>query len=328
MKAATIMGGAAALGLWPGRSEGAPRGTSSLARIALVKTHDHRNGVFRALRLLEPLTLQGRSVVIKPNLNSSHPFPGSTHEETLRALVEVCREGGAREITIVDRSGMGDTVEVMREKGLEVLAREFGVRLVPLDRLPPSQWRQVNLPGWHWKRGVLFPLLIEQADVIIQTCCLKTHRFGGHFTLSLKNSVGMVARTGPDGYDYMLELHSSPFQRTLIAEINALYRPALVVLDGIEAFVDGGPETGKLARPGVVLAGVDRVAIDAVGVALLRIHGTKGPVSEGPIFAQEQIRRAVELGLGISSPDAIELVTDSPDGQTVIQRIRTELARR
>gem|GEM_PF-2478140 len=113
-------------------------------------------------------------------------------------------------------------------------------------------------------------------------CCLKTHRFGGHFTLSLKNSVRMVARTGPDGYDDMLELHSSPFQRTLIAEINALYRPALVVLDSIEAFVDGGPETGKLARPGVVLAGVVRVAIDAVGVALLRIHGTKGPVSEGP----------------------------------------------
>lgn len=323
----TIVGGAAVLGLWPRQGRAASQGTPGLTRIAVVKAQDHRDGVVRALRLLNPLPLQGRSVVLKPNLNSSHPFPGSTHEETLRALVQICKAWGAREITIADRSGMGDTVEVMREKGLEALARELGVRLVALDRLPPSQWRQRHHPGWHWRRGVLFPILLEQADTIIQTCCLKTHRFGGHFTLSLKNSVGMVARTGPDGYDYMAELHSSPLQRTLVAEINTLYRPALVVLDGIEAFVEGGPETGRLARPGVVLAGVDRVAIDAVGVALLRIHGAGGPVREGPIFQQEQIRRAVELGLGVSSPDAIELVTDSPEGQEVIHQIRVELAR-
>ncbi len=179
-----------------------------------------------------------------------------------------------------------------------------------------------------WTRGVLFPVLFEQADVIIQTCCLKTHRFGDQFTLSLKNSVGMVARISPDGYDYMQELHGSARQRTLIAEINALYRPALVVIDGIEAFVEAGPEAGRLARPGVILAGTDRVALDAVGVALLRMHGVSGPVAQGPIFEQEQIRRAVELGLGVTSPAAIDLVTDSPDGQAVIQSIRAELARR
>lgn len=326
LRAAATIGSAMAFGLWPRRSPAAPPKPGS-TKVALVKTDQHRDGVLRALGLLEPLSLRGRSVVIKPNLNSSHPFPGSTHEETLRVLVEVCKTGGAREITIADRSGMGDTLQVMREKGLDVLAKELGVRLVALDRLPPSQWRQVHLPGWHWRRGVLFPILFEEAEVIIQTCCLKTHRFGGHFTLSLKNSVGMVARTGPDGYDYMLELHSSPLQRTLIAEINALYRPTLVVLDGIEAFVDGGPEVGKLVRPGVVVAGADRVAIDAVGVALLRMHGVTGPVATGRIFEQEQIRRAVELNLGVSSPAVIELVTDSPDGQAVIQRVRAELAR-
>jgi len=33
-----------------------------------------------------------------------------------------------------------------------------------------------------------------EAEKVVQTCCLKTHRFGGHFTLSLKNSVGLVAK--------------------------------------------------------------------------------------------------------------------------------------
>lgn len=319
----SALGGAAALQLAPSPAGSAPRP----ARVALIKTDSHRDGVLRAVRLLPQVAVRGRTVVIKPNLNSSDPFPGSTHEETLRTLVELCRTGGAGDITIADRSGMGDTAQVMRDKGLDVMARSLEVQLVPLDRLPPSAWVQRTLPGAHWRRGVLFPILFERADIIIQTCCLKTHRFGGHFTLSLKNSVGMVARRGPDGYDYMHELHASPLQRTLIAEINVLYRPAFVVVDGIEAFVDGGPEAGRLARPGVVLAGTDRVALDAVGVAVLRMHGVTGPTAQGPIFGQEQIHRAVELGLGAASDAGIELVTDSPEGQAVIASVRAELAR-
>ena len=87
------------------------------------------------------------------------------------------------------------------------------------------------------------------ADKIVNTCCLKTHRFGGHFTLSLKNSVGLVAKRLPGGmYDYMWELHGSPFQRQMIAEINNHYNADLVVMDGMEAFITGGPEQGKGLR--------------------------------------------------------------------------------
>lgn len=321
LKTAATVGGALALRMWPSRAR-----ASEAARVSLVKTDSHRDGVLRALRLLPPIQMAGRSVVIKPNLNSAHDFPASTHPETLRTLIELCKAGGAREITVADRAGMGDTPRVMREKGLDVMGRELGVRMVPLETLPASEWLPRSIPRGHWQRGVLYPALLEQADLIISTCCLKTHRFGGQFTMALKNSVGMVARTGPDGYEYMRELHGSPRQRSLIAELNLLYRPAMVVLDGILAFVDRGPEAGRLARPGVVLAGTDRVALDAAGVALLRMYGVGSPVADGRIFDQEQIRRAVELGLGVSSPGAIEFVTDSADGRAVISGIRAELA--
>lgn len=330
LKIAAAAGGALAMRHWPfvasraARARAAPARTS---RIALVKADDHRDGVMRALGLLDPVQVRGLSVVIKPNLNSAHRFPGSTHEDTLRALIEVCKNAGARAITVADRSGMGDTTSVIREKGLDRLAQETGVRIVALETLPPSEWTHRTIPGGHWRQGVLYPVLLERADVIISTCCVKTHRFGGHFTLSLKNSVGMVARQGPDGHDYMREMHGSPLQRTLIAELNTLYRPAMVVVDGIEAFVDGGPEAGRLARPGVVLAGTDRVALDAVGVALLRVHGVVPPTATGRIFEQEQIRRAVELGLGVASPDAIELITDNDAGRAAIASVRTELSR-
>ncbi len=324
LKTAATVGGALALRMWPARAQASETET---ARVALVKTDSHRDGVLRALRLLPPMRLEARSVVIKPNLNSAHAFPASTHEETLRTLIDVCKAGGAREIIVADRAGMGDTPRVIREKGLDVMGREMGVRVVPLETLPASEWVARPIPRGHWQRGVLYPVLFERADLIISTCCLKTHRFGGQFTMALKNSVGMVARTGPDGYEYMRELHGSPLQRSLIAELNLLYRPAMVVLDGILAFVDAGPEAGRLARPGVVLAGTDRVALDAAGVALLRMHGVGSPVADGRIFDQEQIRRAVELGLGVPSPGAIEFVTDSDEGRAVIASIRALLAR-
>jgi uncharacterized protein (DUF362 family) len=322
MKIAGAAGGALAAGRWPSWGA-APR----TARVALIHSDDHRDGVLRALRLLEPVPFAGKSVVIKPNFNSSHGFPASTHDDTLRALVDVAQSGGARDVTICDRAGMGDTARVIREKGVDAWAARAGVRVVPLETLPPAEWTVRRIPGGHWQRGVLVPTLIEQADLIISTCCLKTHRFGGHFTMSLKNSVGMVARHGADGYDYMRELHGSPLQRTLIAELNTLYRPAMVIVDGIEAFVDGGPEAGRLARPGVVLAGTDRVALDAVGVALLRMHGVGGPVAAGRIADQEQIRRAIELGLGVASADAIEIVSDAAEGRAVAARVRAELSR-
>ncbi|MBW2582966.1 MAG: DUF362 domain-containing protein, partial [Deltaproteobacteria bacterium] len=86
------------------------------------------------------------------------------------------------------------------------------------------------------------------------------------------------------------------------------FKPALVVLDGIDAFVDGGPATGKRAQGNVFLASTDRVAIDAVGVAILKSLGSNDQIMNAKIFDQEQIARAVELGLGASSPSEIEMI--------------------
>ena len=136
---------------------------------------------------------------------------------------------------------------------------------------------------------------------------MKTHQYGGVFTLSLKLHVGVVS-TDRHGYSYMRELHSSPDQRRMIAEINQPFSPHLVVMDGVEAFVDEGPATGKLARGEVFWAGTDRVAVDAVGLALLKYLGSNEKIMKTKIFGQEQIARAVELGLGAGSPDRIDVV--------------------
>ncbi len=126
--------------------------------------------------------------------------------------------------------------------------------------------------------------------------------------MSLKNSVGLIAnRVRGVPYDYMAELHLSPRQRLMIAEINRFYRTDLVVMDALRAFIDGGPEQGKVVEPGLILASRDRVALDAVGVAILRYYGAKKSVAKGRIFDLQQIHRAAELGVGVSSFSKITL---------------------
>jgi len=310
--------GAAGSALAVGHGIAAPART----RVVVVKMEEQRDGVARALQLLGAGGLTRRHVVVKPNFNSADPFPGSTHADTLGSLVEWLGAAGAARVTVADRSGMGVTRDVMEAKGVFAQGKKLGFAAVVLDELPARDWIAHRLPDSHWSRGVLFPRLLEEAEAIVSTCALKTHRFGGHFTLSLKNSVGAVAKYGPDGHNYMSDLHWSGAQRKMIAEINTLYRPALVLLDGLEAFVDGGPEAGPKVRPGVMIAGTDRVAVDAVGVAILRLYGTTQSVSTGKIWSLEQIARAVELGVGVAGPAEIELVTDDAAGEAFLSRLK------
>jgi len=297
-----------------------------LATVALIRTTDRADGVQRALALLGINPIRGNRVLLKPNFNSADPAPASTDIVVLQTLLQALQEMGARAVTIGERSGMGDTRQVMRRKGIFDLAREVGAEPVVFDELAEAEWVIRRSAEHHWADGFAVPRMLLDAECVVQTCNLKTHRYGGHFTLSLKNSVGFAAKTvGPGGYNYMSELHSSRYQRHMIAEINTAYDPSLIVVDGVEAFVDGGPAQGTQVPAGVVLAGTDRVAVDAVGVAVLRLLGTTAAVSRGPIFAQEQIARAVELGLGVESADRIGLLTDDAASDAYAARVREQL---
>jgi uncharacterized protein (DUF362 family) len=123
--------------------------------------------------------------------------------------------------------------------------------------------------------------------------------------MSLKLSVGITHKRN------MGELHGAGRDmRKMIAEINQVYEPSLIVMDGLKVFTDGGPMTGELKKADIVVAGTDRVAMDAVGLAVLKTLGSNQNIMQTKIFEQDQIARAVELGLGIGRPEDIELVAD------------------
>jgi uncharacterized protein (DUF362 family) len=75
-----------------------------------------------------------------------------------------------------------------------------------------------------------------------------------------------------------------------------------------------------------MIAGDDRVAVDAVGLAMLKSLGANQAIMSRGIFQQEQIARAVELGLGVTSPDAIDIITRDAESRVCADTLRTILA--
>ena len=279
---------------------------NALSRVALLKTDNRKEGVKGVVKGLGINPVKGKGVLIKPNFNTADPTPGSTHNDTLVALVEEVWAMGAKSISLGERS-YPVTRDVMEQKGILPMLDKMSVKVIDFDLLEGKDWVLFKPRDSHWPNGFRIARPIVEAECLVSTCCLKTHQFGGAFTMSLKLHVGVVP-TFRHGYDYMGQLHGGPDQRKMIAEINAPFKPALVVLDGVDAFVDGGPASGKRANGKVFLASTDRVAIDAVGVAALKVLGSNDGIMKTKIFKQEQIARAVEIGLGASSPSGIEVV--------------------
>jgi uncharacterized protein (DUF362 family) len=286
------------------------------AKVSLVKTSDRTTGIKRAVDLLGINPVKGKDVLLKPNFNTADPFPGSTHNDTLTHLILHLQSLGAKSITIGERSGPPDTADVLKEKGIHELCEKLGAGLINFEELPPGGWVRIKPEQSHWMNGFDVARPVLDSPCVVTTCCLKTHGYGGVFTLSLKLSVGLTHKKN------MTELHSSFLSmRKMIAEINQAYTPSLIVLDGIEAFTDGGPGRGTRKRGDVIIAGSDRIAIDAVGLAVLKELGSNKAIMGKKIFEQEQIARAVELGLGVSRPEDIEIATDPGDGRQYAERL-------
>jgi uncharacterized protein (DUF362 family) len=305
-----------------GRAASSAAAADATAKVALVRTEDRAKGIAAAMKLISFPSPKGKKVLIKPNFNTADPTPGSTHNDTLRRLVQEMKARGAARLSIGDSCGPGNTKEVMEKKGIPALAQELGVDVIDFDELPADAWVHFNPPGSFWKDGFDVAKPVVEAEYLVWTPCLKTHQFGGIHSLSLKLAVGVTLKKIRMGV-----MHKDANIRKMIAEINTAFTPQIIVMDGVDIFVDGGPMTGKLVKAGVVMAGTDRIAIDAVGLAVLKNHGANDAIMSRKIFEQEQIARAVEIGLGIKTPAQIEIVTADAESRDYAGKLKEILAR-
>ena len=300
-----------------GKAEAKQREQKMRAKVSLAKGMDRAQSIEMVVDMLGFNPVTGKDVLIKPNFNTADPFPASTHNETLIQLIKKLKSMGATSLSVGERCGPPDTAEVIRDKGIDTICGQHGVNLINFEELPENKWQRIRPLQSHWKDGFDVAKPVLDSECVVCTCCLKTHRYGGVFTMSLKLSVGITHKRN------MGELHGSGRDmRKMIAEINQAYAPALILLDGMKVFTDGGPMTGEMKQAAIMIAGTDRVAVDAVGLAVLKEQGANKQIMQTKIFEQEQIARAVELGLGVGHPENIELLTDDPVSNNYAQRLR------
>jgi uncharacterized protein (DUF362 family) len=173
----------------------APAGAPLLAavrggdRVAML---DHALGVLGGMgAFVRP----GQSVVIKPNISFDKP-PGhgsNTHPDILRRLVVLCREAGARSVTIVDNT-LDPWDAAAKASGAAAVARETGAALV--DGSDETLYREVSLPAGRRLRSVRVNGLVLDCDVLIDAPVLK-HHGGALMTAGMKNLMGVVWERKP-----------------------------------------------------------------------------------------------------------------------------------
>jgi uncharacterized protein (DUF362 family) len=298
-------------------------GAGDGAKVALVRTEDRAEGIRAAMKLISFPSPEGKNVLIKPNYNTADPTPGSTHNDTILCLVKEMKSRGAAGVSAGDSCGPGNTKDILEKKGIPALGREHGFEVLDFDELPAESWVHFNPQGCHWKNGFDVAKPVVDAEFLLWTCCLKTHQFGGVHSMSLKLAVGTTRKVNNNRFPDLHANDGAILKR--IAEINQAFRPHLIVMDGVEIFVDGGPMSGKRVNANVIVAGTDRIAVDAVGLAVLKHHGSNDAIMSRKIFEQGQIARAVELGLGVDAPGRIELVTADAESREYAAKLKAIL---
>ncbi len=84
-----------------------------------------------------------------------------------------------------------------------------------------------------------------------------------------------------------------------------------------------GPNVGTVREPGIVNVTSNVIANDVVGLALLKTLGTIHKIQDKPVWEQPQIKKAVELGLGVKSRNDIQIKSD---GVKEIMNITSNIA--
>jgi len=275
-------------------------------KVAVVKCEGYfdEEEVYRSLKVLlnhlggiESFVKRRERVLIKPNLLAGDA-PGkavTTHPSIVAGIVRLVREVGGIPF-IGDGPSVARAESVWVPTGMAEVAEKYGVRLVGL-----STPVDVSFPhGIIMKRLVVAREALE-ADAVISVSKLKTHGFTS-FTGAVKNMFGVVP--GLHKSDYHLRLWRVDDFSKMLLDVYGAVPCRLHVMDGVWA-MEGqkGPRGGRPKHVGVLIAGSDGIAVDAVACSIAGID----PRS----VATTRIGNAEGRGLG--KVEQIEVLGEAPE---------------
>jgi len=258
------------------------------ADIAAVSGDDYGKNALKAVELLggiERFVPKNSRVAILANVQSSHPGT-FTNGAVLGAVIRLCRQAGAKEINLVSWQALKN----WESAGLAKVAADEGARLKLVER-DEANFKPVPVPtGKALTEARILSALYEH-DVFINMPVTKDHA-GNRFTGTMKNLMGINSPVSNRTFhkeNWQTDRSAIEHLDQSIADLNTVVKPALNLVDATEFITTNGPfGPGEIIKPKKVVAGVDRVAIDAYCAALWGLR------------AEEivMIKRGEEHGLG------------------------------
>ncbi len=285
-----------------------------MTRVALIKGDDRYHNILRALKLIlediDRSEIEGKQVLLKPNLVSVSKPLAVTHVDAVKAVIDFIHRFEPSEVIIAESPAGGNTIEAYRRFGYD---RLNGVRLVDVNEDDYEKMFISTLDGG--KREIRISKTVLEADYKISVARAKTH---DHIfcTLTLKNMMGSVPHVDHAWFHGAAEEPEGPIEK--IFESNYLLARNLVsvvrrvgidlgVVDGLVGMEGDGPVDGTPVDLGVAAAGVDYVAVDAVVASVM---GFNPRLKADTYLADEE-------GLGIGDIDGVEVLGEEIDNVRV-----------
>ncbi len=281
--------------------------------VSIVRAENVPEAVREAVELAGGLEIkEGDTVVIKPNAKNQAP-PGYgivTDVAVIEPLVEMSIEKGAKRVTIADGaaypSGSYHTFSAFETMGVTKLAKKWDLDLVDLNSYDSVD---LDVPEGLVLDNVRVGKAVTQANVLINVPVLKTHR-GTLLSNCVKNiGVGVACR------EEKKRLHRLGIDEGLL-DVFSVVKPHFNVVDALVCIEGDGPNfpPGKPRPLGLVLAGEDAVAVDAVCARLIGLDPME----------VKHLSLAHERGIGNANLDQIDIVGERlEDVSTIFQRPST-----
>jgi len=210
---------------------------------------------------------RGDVVCVKPNIgwDRTPELAACTNPEVVKALVEMCREAGAKEVIVTDHS-TNQAARTFLRSGIQDATKAAGARV-----LLPSAFRmkKMSLGGEWFKEWEVF-LDVYEADKIINVPIAKHHSLS-RVTLGMKNWLGAIGGARN-------QLHQRLDEAKI--DLSRFFKPVLTVLDAYRILVRNGPQGGRPSDTELrktMIAGRDYVAVDAAGATLFGIKPEELP---------------------------------------------------
>ena len=199
------------------------------------------------------------TIWVKPNIgwDRRQEQAATTNPDVVAAIVEMCFQAGAKKVLVSDNP-CNEARNTFPRSGIQQAAEKAGAQVFFLDE---RKFRKMAINGKVLKEWAIYQDVVE-ADRLINVAIVKTHNLS-KATLGMKNLMGV---TGGARNRFHQDIDNS------LVDLAAFLKPQLTVLDAVRILTANGPTGGNLAdvkRKDTIVAGVDQVAVDAVGATLL-----------------------------------------------------------